>query len=232
MNNTNQQEINSPSNKFKHNLVNYDKQKSWNDYEYPQKDTYDTKYKVNKNKELVFLKKDKNGNESEELVSRTPFVLCGKTKPLADGTVYFTIRYDNDKLQKEFQAKQSDLLIKNSLKLILAGHGINVPDNNLLNKTQEYISLCIQEYGERLKTIEAVVSNGWNEDCTLFALGETGISVNGIEPINTVVPTPYIEPLHKRGILSDWVEGVTPIMKYDLSRFLFYDSMTAPLKKP
>jgi putative DNA primase/helicase len=203
-------------------FANYERN-DWRSYEYPKTDK--EQFYCGDTKNLVLYLKDK-----KELVSRTPFVLCGKTEPLADGTVYYTIRYG--KKQKEFQARETDLLQKNTLKVILTSHSINVPDNKILNQALEYISNCISYYGDKLKVTDAVVSNGWNEDNTIFALGNRGITKDGIRPIKTLVVTQaHILPFHEKGTLEKWVAVVTPIMEYDVSRFLFYDSMTAPLKK-
>jgi uncharacterized protein (DUF927 family) len=88
-------------------------------------------------------------------------------------------------------------------------------------------------YGDKLKVTPAVESNGWNDDCSLFALGKWGITKDGISPIMSLVDTPqHFAFFNKKGTQEKWVEVVTPIMEYDVSRFLFYDAMTAPLKKP
>lgn len=199
----------------------------WELYEYPKTKT--GTYYAN---ESGIAFKQKLEETHIEQISRTPFVLCGRTKQLEDGTVYYTVRYGAGDSQKEFIAKQSDLLIKNSLKSILTGHGINVTDNKMLSNALEYISLCIHQYGERLKTTVAVVSNGWNEDCTLFTLGNYGIRVDEIFTIHTLVTAPeHTAPFHTNGSITIWVKAVAPIMDYDVVRFLFYDAMTAPLKK-
>lgn len=174
----------------------------------------------------------KSGEKKVQHISRTPLVLCGRTEPLEDGTVYYTVRYAVGGEQKEFVAPLSELLIKSSLKVLLTSHGINVTDGKMLDEVMEYISLCVFHYGFMLKKTVAVVSNGWNEDCTLFALGKNGITADGIHPIQTLVTTPeHIDPFHTSGSMTGWIKAVTPIMKYDVARFLFYDAMTAPLKK-
>jgi putative DNA primase/helicase len=103
----------------------------------------------------------------------------------------------------------------------------------MLDRALEYISCCISFYGDKLKVTQAVESNGWNDDCSLFALGKWGITKDGISPIMSLVDTPqHFAFFNKKGTGEKWVEVVTPIMEYDVSRFLFYDAMTAPLKKP
>jgi putative DNA primase/helicase len=204
------------------NDANSEHKEYWNSYTYPN----DGKnYYLGSPDELNLY-----GGEFAVLVSRTPFVLCGKSKPLLDGTVFYTIRYGGT--QKEFQARETDLLQKNTLKGILTSHSINVPDNKMLDRALEYISCCISFYGDKLKETHAVEYNGWSEDNTLFSLGKWGITKDGINPIMTLVDTPqHFAFFNKKGTLEKWVAAVTPIMEYDVSRFLFYDSMTAPLKK-
>ncbi len=197
-----------------------DEKKKWKDYYCPES-SGNYYYSITKaGIELI-------GEKESFTVSRTPFILCAKTEPLVDGTAYYTIRHGRE--QKEFLAKESDLLIKNSLKTVLTSHSINVPDNKILNQALEYISMCIAGYGDNLKIIKVAESNGWNEDYSLFALGETGITGDGETPIKTLVTDST--SFHKKGTLDEWVKTVTPIMGYDLSRFDFYDAMTAPLKK-
>ncbi len=200
---------------------------NWELYEYPETKT--SRYYAN---EIGVMYRQKVDDTQIEQVSRTPFVLCEKTKQLEDGTIYYTIRYGVGGNQKEFVAKQADLLNRNTLKSILSGHGINVPDNKMLGNSLEYNSLCMHQYGDHLKTTVAVVSNGWNEDITLFALGNNGITIDKIYPIHTLVTAPeHTTPFHTSGSITTWVKAVAPIMDYDITRFLFYDAMTAPLKK-
>jgi Superfamily II helicase and inactivated derivatives len=207
-------------------LVN-DEKRSWHTYQYPD-NYFPVKGKI------IFDNKvspDFDGKNKFE-VSRTLFTICGKTKQLDDGTVYFTIRYAHGNQQKEFQLKQSDLLNKKSLGAILTSRGINVPDNVMLGKALEYVSIFIKQFGDQLKTTDAVISNGWNEDCSLFALGETGITINGCSKINTAVSTQaHVDPFHTKGTLEGWINAVNSVMDYTISRFLFYDAMSAPLKK-
>jgi len=203
----------------------------WKSYDYPKSKLGE--YYVVGN-EIRYIINSQNTEETKtELVSRTPFVLCGRTEPLEDGTVYYTVRYAVRNDQKEFVAKQSELLIKQSLKAILIGYGINVTDSKMLDKALEYISQCMHQYGDCLKTTSAVISNGWNEDCSLFAFGRSGVTINGVSPIQTLVTTPeHIGPFHTSGSLTGWVNYVTLILGYDVTRFLLYDAMTAPLIKP
>jgi hypothetical protein len=94
-------------------------------------------------------------------------------------------------------------LNKKSLGAILTSRGINVPDNGMLGKALEYVSIFIKQFGDDLKTTDAVISNGWNDDCSLFALGNTGITINGCNKINTAVQTQaHVDPFHTKGTLE------------------------------
>ncbi|HZK70489.1 MAG TPA: DUF927 domain-containing protein, partial [Clostridia bacterium] len=199
-----------------------DKIEEWSRYIYP--DGYDYKYG-----KIIREVKDKE----DEDICLTPLVLCGKSEEQEDGSRYFSIRYEVDRKQKEFMIKQEDIQNNKRLASLLGSHCINAPDTTLIKKTQSYLAQCIYKYENNLKTVPITVQNGWNEDCSVFALGKWGITADGINPIMTLVDTEqHYKYFNRVGTLKKWVAVVKPIMEYDLSRFLFYDAMTAPLKKP
>jgi putative DNA primase/helicase len=194
-----------------------DQIKKWDDYVYPHG------YYVRGG--LLFFGED-------EEICRTYLILCGKTRILEDGSRYYAIRFEIDNEQKEFLIKQGDIQLKNKLAVLLGSHCIIAPDVSLVKKTQEYLTQCMNQYGNHLKIIHVTEQNGWNEDLTVFALGKTGITETGIIPIqNLIVNKKHLNVFEKAGTQEGWVKTVTPIMKYDLMRFMFYDSMTAPLLK-
>jgi uncharacterized protein (DUF927 family) len=201
---------------------------------------YRLPYKHTLSADGVFVEKMCKEEGEKELVpvnvpiSRTPFIICSRTEQLEDGTIYYTIRYGHGKEQKEFVCTYSDINgQKAQVKKTLAAHGINVPDNDKLKDVIEYISLYIHEFNDRLHTEKAVTNNGWNEDCTLFAMGKTGITKDKICQITTAVKDPkHNDALTTGGDMKGWIHSVHGVFEYNLTRFMFYDSMTAPLIKP
>lgn len=206
--------------------------RDWRDYEVPDAERgyywiggqgiYRYAKTVNEESgEEQFIRKD---------VCRTPFVLCGVSEPLRDETIYYKIRHSNYMGEvKEFWASQSELLSRKELKNLFLPKGINCPENALLIETLEYISRSIADFGPRLKKEYSTKQNGWNEDKSIFVIGDRAISAKGVEPILSVGNTKGFPELDKKGTVEDWVTGVKSIMEYDVVRFKFYDAFTAPL---
>lgn len=185
----------------------------------------------------VKMVKDRETNEDVRkltMISRTPFIISARTEQLEDGTIYYTIRYGHGKEQKEFVCTYAEINGQRAqVKKTLAAHGINVPDNDKLSEVIEYISCYIHEFSDRLHLERAVLNNGWNEDNTLFAMGRTGITRDKIFRITTAVKDPkHNDALTTSGTMEGWVNSARGVFAYNLSRFLFYDAMTAPLIKP
>lgn len=214
------------------NGINYEVASSWGRYLTPPGYTLsnDAIYT-----EKVIMDR-KTQEESIELttISRTPFIISARTEQMEDGTIYYTVRYGHNGEQKEFVCTYADINgQKAQVKKTLAAHGINVPDNDKLKDVIEYISLYIHEFNDRLHTEKAVTNNGWNEDCTLFAMGKTGITKDEICQITTAVKDQkHNDALTTHGDMKGWIHSVRDVFEYNLTRFMFYDSMTAPLIKP
>lgn len=177
---------------------------------------------VSESGEKQFYKKD---------VCRTPFVLAGISEPLNGDGVYYKIRYANQNGDiKEFWANQSDLLSRKELKTLFLSKSINCPENALLMETMDYISRSISEFGGKFKKEYSAKQNGWNEDKTVFVVGERAISSGEIKPVLSVGSNKGYPELDKKGSIQGWIDGVKDIMDYDLIRFKCYDAMSAPLK--
>lgn len=206
--------------------------KPWTQYKVPAintKEHYELRdYKilryvesVSEDGEQIFYTKD---------VCRTPFVLCGVSEPLRDDTLYYKIRYlSYGENIKEFWASQSDLLSKNELKKLFLQKGINCPENLLLVETLEYISRSIADFGARLKKEHSTKQCGWNDDKTIFVIGNRAVSTNGIETVLTIGNGKGFSELEIKGTLDGWISGTKEIFEYDLVRFKAYDAFTAPL---
>jgi uncharacterized protein (DUF927 family) len=162
-------------------------------------------------------------------VCRTPFVLCGISEPLNGSDIFYKVRfltYDGE--IKEFWASQSDLLSKKELKTLFLAKGINCPENALLSETVEYISLSIGEFGSKFKKEFSAKRNGWNDDHTIFVLGDRAITKDSIFPVLTVGNSKGFPELEKKGTLEGWKQ-IAPFLEYELIRFKFYDAFTAPI---
>lgn len=214
------------------NGINYEVASSWGRYLTPPGYTLSN--------DAIYTEKvvtdRKTQEESIELttISRTPFIISARTEQLEDGTIYYTIRYGHDGEQKEFVCTYSDINgQKAQVKKTLAAHGINVPDNDMLNGVIEYISMYIKEFGNLLHVETAVTHNGWNNNYNLFAMGNNGITKNGVTAITTALKdTKFVTIFKTEGTLDGWVNGVKDVLEYDVSRFSFYDGMSAPLFCP
>lgn len=104
-------------------------------------------------------------------VYRTPFVICGISKPLNDDSIYYKVRYKTySGTEKEFWACQSTLLSLKELKTLFLSKGINCPENNILIETIEYISRSISEFGSCFKKEFSAKRNGWNAEGALKIL--------------------------------------------------------------
>ncbi|NLN44588.1 MAG: DUF927 domain-containing protein, partial [Methanosarcina sp.] len=211
------------------NGINYEVASSWGRYLTPPGYTLSN--------DAIYTEKvvtdRKTQEESIELttISRTPFIISARTEQLEDGTIYYTIRYGHDGEQKEFVCTYSDINgQKAQVKKTLAAHGINVPDNDMLNGVIEYISMYIKEFGNLLHVETAVTHNGWNNNYNLFAMGNNGITKNGVTAITTALKdTKFVTIFKTEGTLAGWVNGVKDVLEYDVSRFSFYDGMSSPL---
>jgi putative DNA primase/helicase len=178
---------------------------------------------------------DDRGKEYQKLhtaeVSRTPFVIFGKTKQLDDGTVYYGFRYKCSGTQKEIMIKKTDLQPKNKLKETLAKYDINVTDE-MVGETEDFISRYIHKFGEQLDIVKTNTANGWNEDCTEFYQGERIITVDKIGKIHSTIETEmHRTPFHEKGTLEGWCKSVEPVLQHQIARFSIYDGMGAPLFK-
>lgn len=170
----------------------------------------------------------------ENAISLTPFILCKRTQPELNKNQYYTIRYPISRFsleQGEFTVPTTEFSDLNVMHKTLAAHGINVLAEQRKD-INEYINKCIYELGHLLKVEPLIERNGWNDDNTVFAMGKTGITADKIIPITTLVKgSKHCDSFVQKGTLKEWVSTIEPIMEYDLSRFMFYDSMTAPLIK-
>ena len=215
---------------YTNNLV-----RDWNEYEVPTVDTKSYYYLTNSG---VFRVVETINEETRQSsfatreVCRTPFILCGISEPLNDDTVYYKIRYATyNGTVKEFWASQSTILSRKEMKTIFNAKGINCPENVLLIETIDYISRSIAEFGSRLKKEFSAKRNGWNEDKTIFVIGNHGITSKGSEPILSVAEdSKGFTELEKKGNVESWATGVKPLLDFDVIRFKCYDAMTAPLK--
>ena len=164
-------------------------------------------------------------------VSRTPFVISGKTEQLKDGTVFYEIRYGNGKRQKEVMVKKTELQPASELRKTLARFDINVTDE-MIKRTEEYISMYILQFGDKIHSVKTNDANGWNDDCTEFFCGNQSIIQSGIVPVvSTIQDKKVVEPFHRAGTLNGWCKGVQPALEFKIARFTLYDSMAAPLYK-
>jgi len=207
--------------------------RKWENYSVPAIDTkehYEMRYygilryveSVSETGEKQFYKKD---------VCRTPFVLAGISEPLNGDGVYYKIRYANQNGDiKEFWANQSDLLSRKELKTLFLSKSINCPENALLMETMDYISRSISEFGGKFKKEYSAKQNGWNEDKTIFVIGDRAVSSDGIKPVLSVGSSKGYPELEKKGSIQGWIDGVKEIMEYDIIRFKCYDALSAPLK--
>lgn len=205
----------------------------WDKYVYP--DGYSVKDgKVVK----AFTQVDFKTGEVEKLqkdVSFTPFILCGKTALQENQPLYFTVRYATDaagKDQREFVATMQELLDITTMQRILTGHGINVPSNQK-TEVNEYIGAFIHKLGNKLRLDVVATRNGWNQDCSGFALGKHRITSTGVSKIiTTVTENKLYETLRQEGTEQGWINGVSGIFEYRQMRHLFYNAHRAPLIKP
>jgi uncharacterized protein (DUF927 family) len=199
-------------------MINDEFQENWNDYHLPKG------YRVDKYGDLLC---------DEVKICGTPFVLVGKTDEVNNGARFYMVRYQFDKVQKEFIAKTNELQLKGNCAKLLVGHNFKISDTTKeFNKIMKYIVDCLRDYGDGLKIITATESNGWNEDFSVFYIGEKGITKEGVIPIYTTLTNPkFVNVFEKKGTEKKWIEISKFMLDFDLVRFLFYDSMTAPLIK-
>lgn len=211
-------------------------QKEWEKYILPS--TVRGWYEINNQcitRNWTKIETDENGKEQERTystdVSRTPFIIFGKTQQLIDGTVYYGFRYKYHNTQKEIMIKKTDLQPKNKLKETLAKYDINVTDE-MVRETEDFISRYIHKFGEHLNIVKTNTANGWNEDSIEFFLGEHVITKDGTTKVHTAIETDkFIKPFHTRGSQEEWCKAVEEALKFDIVRFMFYDGMDAPLIK-
>jgi uncharacterized protein (DUF927 family) len=162
-------------------------------------------------------------------VCRTTFVLCGISEPLNGSDIFYKIRFLTYEGEiKEFWGSQSDLLSKKELKTLFLAKGINCPENALLSETVEYISLAIGQFGSKFRKEFSAKRNGWNEDHSIFVLGDRAITKDGIFQVLTVGDSKGFPELEKKGTLDGWKQ-ISPFLDYELIRFKFYDAFTAPI---
>jgi uncharacterized protein (DUF927 family) len=207
--------------------------RDWKDYDVPVGDQ--SLYRINKHgifRDIETIDEETGRhNFVTKDVCRTPFIICGVSEPLYDDNIYYKIRYASFKEEiKEFWASQSTLLSRKELKTKFLANGINCPENNILLETVEYISRSIAEFGSRLKKEYSTKQCGWNEDKSLFILGDRALSEKGAEPILSSGAGKGFPELEKKGELKEWVNGAKSIFEYDVVRFKCYDILTAPLK--
>lgn len=198
----------------------------WEDYVYP--DDYSAKDgKIVKTVDQMDMKTG-DCETTDKDVSLTPFILCGKS---AGEKKYYTIRYAINDSYNEFIVPMEDLLDNNTMQRILTSHGINVPAS-LKFEVNDYIGAFIHQLGNNLKAVSVTSQNGWNEDFTMFAVGNNGITKAGIVPIISTVDTEkHIAPFCQKGNQECWIKGVTPVLNNPKPRFLFYHGMSSALIK-
>jgi len=207
--------------------------RDWKNYDVPKADQgeyYINNAGVFRNVEII--KEDGKPQFVKKEVCRTPFVICGLSESYSDEEVYLKVRYPKSNVMKEFWASQSSLLSRKELKTLFLSKGINCPENTLLLETMEYISRSIAEFGERYKTEFTTKQCGWNEDNTLFVIGDRCVTSKGVDPVLSVDSKKGFPELEKTGTLQGWVAGVSDMMNYDVVRFKCYDMMTAILNRP
>src|SRR5665647_1082201 len=213
-------------------VVNNIVKNSWSEYTYPEGYLH-ANGKILKRVEKI--NKSTNKVDVDFIgVSNSPFIICGKSNQLCDGTIYLTIRYASnlaDNGQYELKATMKDLSDPKIMHGILTGHGINV-SANMKSNVIDYISESIKQLGQYLKVETAITQNGWNDDLSLFVMGRIGVTVNGLIDIHTLIDTDkHVLPFRKNGTLEGWVKAVNPMLSYPKPRYVFYDAMSAPLYK-
>src|SRR5665647_3294631 len=128
-------------------------------------------------------------------------------------------------------SKLNQVISQRVLRKTLARFDINVTDE-MIKRTEEYISMYILQFGDKIYTMKTNSANGWNDDCTEFYCGEQLITKTGLVSVVSTIEDPkVIEPFHKNGTLEGWCKAVQPTLEFRMPRFIFYDAMTAPLFK-
>lgn len=196
----------------------------WEKYVYP--DGYSSKNgKIVKTEDRI-NPKTLEPEAMDKEVSLTPFILCGKS---AGEKKYYKVRYELNDSYNEFVVPMDDLLDNNTMQRALTSHGINIPAS-LKFEANDYIGAFIHQLGNNLKTISVTAQNGWNEDFSVFAIGNNGITKDGIMPIVSLVDSEkHIKPFVQKGNFECWKEGVTPVLSNPKPRFLFYHGMSSAL---
>jgi len=202
---------------------------NWSEYITP---AVDNGYYIIDNHGIIRVEErlGKDGDISEKFIDvcRSPFILCGISQPVNGTGTYYKLRFTTSKgYTKEAWVNHSDLITKKGINDQLVSLDINCPENGLQRETIEYVSRSIAEFSRFYKTEYSATQCGWNEDKTMFVLGNRAASKDGMAPMLNIGDSTGFEALEQRGTLEGWVNGARGIFNHEIIRFRAYDTMSA-----
>ena len=167
-------------------------------------------YKVND--QGIYL--EVGADKMDYTVTNTPVVISRIGESLdGDETVQYKIKYKmvTGKIQERFV--EPSVLLSGDLKPLI-DLGIVFSDNNK-GKMKDYFIKYLNPKNPPQKEF-TTKKNGWKEEYEAIVTGEYIHTSTGTEKITQLKET-LIKPYTKSGNVTEWYEGVKPLLEYDLT---------------
>ena len=170
--------------------------------------------------------KDNPQEIHEVRISSTPCKITAIGDNIDTGEILYKICItDVKKREKIFWKPGEDLLTRTGA-LSLIKDGMVFKEPNVLD-IENLFDIYIQNSALNLPEEITASRSGWKKNNSIFVVGDTGYTKEGIMPIKQLdsnIADLYI----KKGTLEGWVNGAEILLKYDAVRLKFY-AACAPL---
>lgn len=172
---------------------------------------------------IYYSATDREGNESEILISGTPCVITAKGINRDTGELNYKILISDGAYQEHvIWRRGSGLLKKNGvLELMESGLEFQETDYSLINK---YFFNFIDAYRTSLPMEIVVSSSGWKDGYTEFVVGGRVISNSGVAEI-IQIDNEAVKMFGHKGTAEEWAKGVDGIIQFKPTRFKAYSAL-------
>ncbi|MFA6887166.1 MAG: DUF927 domain-containing protein [Aliarcobacter sp.] len=179
----------------------------------------------------LYIENEKDGEKIVTKISSTPVTVNAVGVNLdTDTSLYKIAFFDNRKTKKETWKEPADLLTRTGvIKLIDDGLLFNEEDCKYFYR---YFKKVISNNSMSMDMEYVASKNGWKKGNTIFIMGEKAFTEDHETKNVLSYNNDSSENYTKKGTLAGWIEGVKPLLGYDIARFQCYAAASALILKP
>jgi putative DNA primase/helicase len=178
----------------------------------------------------VYLKLSSKEDDSQLLISPTFCLITAIGENIDTGEIVYKLEIRDIRHHSRILWKTtSDLMLRANVMKLLR-EGLHIKEANI-GKMIDYFNDCINFSKDKFPAEIAASASGWKKNCSLFIVGNRGISVDGeiIEVLQQENPT--AELYTQKGELEKWVGATNKLIKYPAVMFKLCTACAPPILK-